>query len=322
MSILFGAEGAKNVKEIYVGVDGAPRKVKEGYVGVGGQPKRFYSSGPSLPPMGTPLDKCTWEQIRMIAGAGLAAQYFKVGETKAVYLRGTVSQLTLDTTLYVYILGFDHNGDKNTIDFGTFKDAGGKDIFLRSGFDDDSDFYMSPAADAGSGGWKSSYMRYSILGSTKSQNDDAGEDTATDPVPNTLMSCLPSDLRAVMRPMTIYTDNVGGEATDASSVTATVDYLPFLAEYEVYGWNSTANPNEPARQAQYEYFKEGDTSDERNSRARKWAFDGAELQEEGSWWMRSPGHELSGYFVVTRSSGYSSAAYAEYSQGVAPIFRV
>ena len=41
MSILFGAGGPKDVKEIYVGINGAPRKVKEGYIGVGGAPRRF-----------------------------------------------------------------------------------------------------------------------------------------------------------------------------------------------------------------------------------------------------------------------------------------
>ena len=30
MSILFGAEGAKNVRELYVGAEGGPRRVKEG----------------------------------------------------------------------------------------------------------------------------------------------------------------------------------------------------------------------------------------------------------------------------------------------------
>lgn len=48
MSILLGNGGVKNVKEIYVGVDGKPRKVKEGYVGVDGVPRKFYTSSKTL----------------------------------------------------------------------------------------------------------------------------------------------------------------------------------------------------------------------------------------------------------------------------------
>lgn len=46
MSVHFGAGGAKNVKEIYIGVDGVARKVKEGYIGVSGPPRLFYRSSP------------------------------------------------------------------------------------------------------------------------------------------------------------------------------------------------------------------------------------------------------------------------------------
>lgn len=44
MGIFLGNGGVKTVREIYVGVDGTPRKVKEGYVGVGGVPRLFYKS--------------------------------------------------------------------------------------------------------------------------------------------------------------------------------------------------------------------------------------------------------------------------------------
>lgn len=45
MSILLGNSGIRNVKEIYIGVNGNAKKVKEGYVGVGGVPKLFYKAG-------------------------------------------------------------------------------------------------------------------------------------------------------------------------------------------------------------------------------------------------------------------------------------
>ena len=48
MSILFGAEGAKNVRELYVGAEGGPRRVKEGYLGVDGAARLFYTSAPRV----------------------------------------------------------------------------------------------------------------------------------------------------------------------------------------------------------------------------------------------------------------------------------
>ena len=49
------------------------------------------------------------------------------------------------------------------------------------------------------------------------------------------MAALPADLRAVMKPITKYTDNIGGGTNDAGNVTASVDYLPLLAEKEIFG---------------------------------------------------------------------------------------
>lgn len=57
-----------------------------------------------------------------------------------------------------------------------------------------------------------------MLGSTNTNDGDATATTATNPVANTLMAALPSDLRAVMQPMTIYTDNTGGGSGNASYV--------------------------------------------------------------------------------------------------------
>ena len=310
MAIYLGNGGVRQVKEIYVGVGGSPRKVKEGYVGIGGVPRKFYSAE-------KPLNDYTWAEIRQIADAGKAAEYFKPGDTKAVHLKGTASKLSLDITYYVYILGFDHNqandqSAKNTIDFGTWKDESGKDICLMSGYNDDSDFYMN-TSHTNAGGWKNSYMRNTILGSTKAANGNAGTDTATSPKANTLMSCLPAELRAVMKPMTIYTDNVGGGSDSASNVTATVDYLPLLAEYEIFGSNSYANTNETSRQTQYEYFRDGRSKVKHRSDS---------TGSTATWWERSPRRDGSGRFCSVYGDGGADTSGAGYSYGVAPAFRV
>ena len=169
MSILLGNGGVKEVKEIYVGVDGKPRKVKDGYIGVDGTPRKFYSAI-------RPLEEYSWAEIRRIADAGLAPRYFKLGDMKSVHIQGTVGKLEVNNTFYVYILGFDHNGAKNTIDFGTFKTADGKDICLidgqhsRDSEDGTKWFNMNHSSNTNAGGWKSCDLRYDILGSVNAKD--------------------------------------------------------------------------------------------------------------------------------------------------------
>ena len=280
-------------------------------------PAISLSGGGVLPQKGKALNDYTWEEISIISRVGLGSLYFKVGDRKAVKLQGKASQLTLNDTLYVYILGFDHNvtndfSAKNTIDFGGWKDASGKDFALMSGYNGDADFRMNPT-NTNAGGWKNSDMRYTILGSTNTKNGDAGATTATSPVANTLMSCLPSDLRNVMKPITVWTDNAGGgNGHVAENVTSTIDYLPLLAEFEVFGSNTYANNQEANKQQQYEYYKS-------NSKV-KYRYDST--SSTAHWWERSPSCSGSYRFCYVSGSGGASSGDAYISYGVAPAFRI
>lgn len=265
------------------------------------------------------LNNNDWATISVASKTGLASNYWSIGDAKAINLNGTASKLSLNTTLYCYILGFNHDkssasGAKDGITFGTFKTAisNGVDICLVSGNDDDSDFGMNTTA-TNSGGWKSCNMRYNILGSTDTQNGDATVTTATSPKANTLMRCLPSDLRAVMRPMYIYTDNTGGGSDTASYVTGTLDYLPLLAEYEVHGTRFYANSAEQNNQTQYAYYKNG------NSKTK---FNYSAISSMMDWWIRSPNYSRDNYFCYVSGNGYPGDNYANYSNGVAPMFKV
>lgn len=267
----------------------------------------------------TTLNDNDWATISAVSSAGLASSYWSVGDTKAINLNGTASKLSLDTTLYIYILDFDHDkssasGAADGITFGTFKTAAsnGIDVCLVSGYNNDSDFRMN-TTQTNSGGWKNSDMRYNILGSTNTQNGDATATTATSPRANTLMSCLPSDLRAVMRPMYIYTDNTGGGSDTASYVTGTLDCLPLLAEYEVHGARTRANSAEKNNQTQYAYYKNG------NSKKK---FNHSSTSSAVYWWVRSPYYNTSSSFCYVHSNGGANSSYAYYSSGVAPMFKV
>ena len=127
------------------------------------------------------------------------------------------------------------------------------------------------------------------------------------------MSCLPTDLRAVMRPMCIYTDNTGGGSDTASYVTTTIDFLPLLAEFEIYGAQKEANAAEQNNQSQYAYFKNGNSKVKYVHNAQSAPM---------NWWSRSPYLNDSSWFCLVNTEGGETAAYASNSNGVAPMFKV
>lgn len=315
---------------VYSDISGVRRKCTA-YMDIDGVRTLISSAGASLPAVGTSLEDCTWEQISAISAAGKAAEYFSVGDTKSVYLKGTVGTLALDTTLYVYILGFDHNGGTG-ITFGTFKTAAGVDVALcDSKYDNNftdgtKHFNVNHWGNYNYGGWVASDLRYDILGSTdvapsgygsakttSAVGYDATATCATNPVANTLMAALPADLRAVMKPMTTYADSKGNSSNAEANVTASVDYLPLLAEFEVFGTRKYANSYEQHKQAQYAYFATG------NSKVKyKHSSPGTSI----FWRERSAAYNESIRFCDVANGGYANVGKVSWSNGLAPIFLV
>lgn len=269
------------------------------------------------------LNENDWSVIRDVSDASEGSNYWAVGDRKAVTVNGTVGTQAINGTYYVYILGFNHNSSREGtgITFGTFKTAlsGGTDICLiDSHYNDYSTggqkwFNMNHSSNTNSGGWKGCDLRYDVLGSTNTNNGDATSTTATSPVSGTLMAALPSALRAVMKPMNIYTDNTGGGSNTASYVTKTVDYLPLLAEFEIFGTRSYANSAEQNYQAQYQYYKNG------NSKVK---YHHSATSSTAYWWERSPRSSGSAIFCFVNTSGNAGANGAWISYGLAPAFRV
>jgi len=283
------------------------------------------------------LNSNTWAKISEISAEGKAANYWAVGDCKAVHLSGTMGTQALDETLYVYILGFDHNSDieGKGVQFGGFKTSAGSSginvclidaNYSSSKTDGTKTFNMNHWGNYNHGGWGRCDMRYDILGSTdvapsgygtSASSGEVGYDAtatcATNPVENTLMSCLPADLRAVMKPIVKYTDNVGGGTDTAENVTALIDYLPLLAEFEVFGTRSGANSTEQTYQQQYAYFKAG------NSKVK---YRHSATGSTASWWERSPFYTGTYNFCYVYTSGTAYIDYARYSYGVAPAFLI
>lgn len=283
------------------------------------------------------LNDQTWAEIRQVSDAGQGSSYWSVGDRKAVLVNGTVGTLAVNQTLYVYILGFNHNSAKegNGIQFGTFKTAlsGGTDVCLVDGSynsyktDGSKIFNMNHWGNYNYGGWKACDLRYDILGSTnkapvnygkaRATSDtgyDAPTNTATSPVANTLMAALPADLRAVMKPITKYTDNKGNSSDVAANVTSSLDYLPLLAEQEIFGGNRTySNQYEKNSQVQYAYYSAG------NSKVK---YRHSATGSTACWWERSPYYGNGSGFCDVYANGDASTDDARYSLGLAPAFMV
>lgn len=285
------------------------------------------------------LEENDWSVISEVAQAGEGGNYWSVGDTKSVALSGTVGTLALDTTLYVYIIGINHR-DVNGITFQGFKTSAssGVDVCLidskynSTSYGGSKYFNLNHRGSSSSpyntnyGGWKGCDARYDILGSTNVAPSgygatpttsrvgyDAGTATATNPVSNTLMSCLPSDLRAVMQPMTVYTDNKGNSSNTAANVTTSVDYLPLLAEFEIFGARSYANTYEQNNQIQYAYYSAG------NSKVK---YRHSSTGTTAYWWERSPRYNAAYYFCNVDTNGTASYGTSRNSYGLAPAFMV
>ena len=254
------------------------------------------------------LNDNSWATIREVSSAGLGANYWAVGDTKSIVLNGAVVGYTFSNlTVNAFILGFNHNSAKegaNKIHFQIGKIGSTAVALCDSQYNNSgsSAGFRMNTSNTNSGGWNGSYMRKTVLGNSN---------TPTSPLANSLMAALPADLRAVMQPVTKYTDNTGNSSNSSGNVTATTDYLFLLAEFEVFGTRSGANQYEQNSQAQYDYYKAG------NSRV---AYNHSAVSTAVWWWLRSPYCNGSTTFRNVYTDGTSTTGNAYYSAGVRPGF--
>lgn len=256
------------------------------------------------------LNENSWADIKSVSDAGTGATYWNVGDYKNIQIFGTVQGMSLNSTVRAFILGFNHNSGKegsNRIHFQIGKTTSGTDIaFCDSNYPNtgSSQGFRMNLSNTNSGGWNGSYGRNTLLGNSG---------TPTAPPANSFMAALPADLRAVMKPVTKYTDNTGNASNTSGAVTATTDYLFFLAEFEVQGARSYANQYEQNYQAQYDYYKAG------NSKV-KYRHD--DTGTAVYHWCRSADYNNSGNFCSVTTGGAADFGGACGSGGLAPGFCV
>jgi len=259
----------------------------------------------------TTLNDNSWATIKAVSDANQGSNYWKVGDTKRITINGKVGNFTFSNlSIDAFILGFNHNsakeGDKR-IHFAIGKINGTMVSLVDSQFGNEQTsagyFHMNTSR-TNSGGWKGSAMYKTLLGNSR---------TPTSPVANSLMAALPSDLRAVMKSVTKYTDNTGNSSNVAANVTASTDYLTLLAEFEVQGARTYANQYEQNSQLQYEYFKSGNS---------KVAYRHSATSTTAWWWLRSAYYTNGNRFCSVNTNGTADSNLASWSAGVLPGFFV
>lgn len=260
------------------------------------------------------LNDNEWSVIKTVSDAGDGANYWSIGDRKAVTLNGTVGKLSLsNVTTYAFIIGFNHNSSvegSGRIHFQLAKTAlsGGTDVcFCDDQYNPNgglsspgAGYFVMNASDTNSGGWKSSQMRTNICGTSLSSYS------------GTIIAVIPAALRAVLKSVTKYTDNTESGSA-ASAVTATTDYFFLLSEFEVFGSISYGNKNEKNKQAQYAYYSAG------NSKI-KYKHNGTSTA--ACWWLRSLCTFNPNSFTFMYTDGSVGNRNADLSLGFAPGFCV
>lgn len=253
----------------------------------------------------------SWATIRAVSDTGTAANYWSVGDAKGITINGKVGATTISNlSISVFILGFNHNASRegsNRIHFQIGKINGTLVGLVDGNYGNNTSttgaFTMN-TSQTNSGGWDNSYMRKTVLGSNSA--------SATSPAANTLLAALPADLRAVMKPATKYSDNTGG-SDKPSYVTSTTDLLPLLSEFEYHGARTNANSAEQNYQAQYDYYKAG------NSKVH---YKHNDTGTAARAWCRSVLAGGNVYFCLVGTSGNADSSNARISYALAPCFFV
>lgn len=257
----------------------------------------------TLKTVSSTLNDNDWATIKSVADKSQGPNYWSVGDTKQITINGKLSDgLTLSNyQTWVYIIGFDHNSEKEGtgIAFQGFKTAqtSGIDICL---------------CDSGYGSYKNSGQWFNMNNSGSNYGGWSGCNMRNNTLP-VVKSALPSDLQAVIKTTTLYTDNTGNGSDVASYVTSTQDDLYLLAEFETFGARRSANSVEQNYQKQYAYYAAGNSKIKYKHNSTATAV---------LWWERSV-HATNIYnFCIVGVYGDTGTNGAELPYGLAPAFKV
>ena len=244
------------------------------------------------------LNDNSWAAIKQASDANMGANFWSVGDCKEITMNGKVSDgLTLTNyTAWVYIIGFNHNAERegNGIAFQGFKATkNGTPVCLTdSGYNSSKTsgkWFNINNTSTNSGGWQASLMRKNVMPLIK--------------------AAFPADLKAVIKPSTIFTTQGSGNG----ACTATEDEVFLLAEFEVFGSIHYASTQEPNKLKQYAYYSAGNSKVKYRHNA---------TSAVAYWWERSPHSRYTNYFCYVADDGSANYTDAYYLIGVSPCFKV
>lgn len=253
----------------------------------------------------------SWGNIRYAVDHGKVPASWNVGDSKPITLNGTMGTVALSnfqcSLQIVAKPGFNSTKEGSNIMHLRFASANGTKglAFCDSGYETTtstaSNFNMNPN-NRNTGGFWASTMNTGILGNTG---------TPAAPTANSLMSCLPQEVRDVMVQCTKYNDNTGGGDDTAAYVTAKQYWIALPAEFEVFGARKYANSAEQTYQQQYPFFATGNSKihyrhDALTTAVKAW---------ERSVYVALPAY----YFGLVYYAGTADYSTAYDSYGVPPL---
>ena len=240
----------------------------------------FNKSG--FPKIGDILENYSWDDIAAISEAGLAEEYFNIGDEKKITLNSTsttgVNTLADEGETYtLQIIGFNHDNltdgsGKAGITF-QFKECIGTKI-------------MNSSADY-KGGWENSDVRIYLK--------------------NDFYNTLPSELKkeGIIKEVNKIADP-GDKSTTAITI---IDKIFLLSRCEVDGYDSRDK-----KDRQYELYANYNNYPTDNIKYLK---DGTVV----SWWLRTTtGFYSYAFFHYVQTNGYVSNVACNSTSGVAPAF--
>ena len=263
-----------------------------GSAAIGGEFAPIYYDGSKFVAQEVTLENADWGTIAKISAAGKASEYFNVGDEKTI-------SLTTGESVTLQILGFNHDdkadgSGKAGITFGM------KNLLATK--------YSMNSSNTNAGGWNSSAMRSSTMA--------------------TLLSQLPSDLRAVIKSVSKKAMVGGGSSSSpATSVQASTDSIWLLAVAELFSKTAIENSSYStiknnaagytAEGSQYELFKntvaDGDPNNSQTALVKKLSNGSGSAD---TWWLRSADPTYSTNFHYIYYYGDVNHNGASYSRGV------
>ena len=204
--------------------------------------------------------------------------YIDFGSVHRKLSVGDQVTLAVNGTNYAFdIIGFNHDALTTATAYGASTATGKAGITLQM-HDIFATTYPMNSSNTNSGGWGSSVMRSTTMG--------------------TMKGYLPSTWQSVIKPVNKKT-SAGNKST---TINTSSDSCFLLSEVEIFGTTTYSVSGEGT---QYAYYKAGNSTIKNKSGSANF------------WWERSPLSSYSTAFCYVYSNGTASSSYASYSIGVA-----